>query len=80
MDGCNQLMLKCRDDYIALAQRARPQVATDAGYTQTDGRKAINHNNNLIMFHPEKPIYEDHFGAGLDFRRFRANKGDFIYI
>lgn len=28
--------------------------------------KGINRINNNLMFHPNKPIYKDHFGAGLD--------------
>ncbi|WP_420400160.1 DUF2461 domain-containing protein [Flagellimonas sp.] len=35
-------------------------------YYPTPGKKGINRINNNLMFHPHKPIYKDHFGAGLD--------------
>lgn len=40
--------------------------AIDADYFETPGKKAINRINNNLMFAPHKPIYKDHFGAGLD--------------
>lgn len=38
----------------------------DENYYNTPGKKAINRINNNLMFHPQKPVYKDHFGAGLD--------------
>lgn len=38
----------------------------DKHYYRTPGKKGINRINNNLMFHPHKPIYKDHFGAGLD--------------
>ncbi|MEM9648731.1 MAG: DUF2461 domain-containing protein [Bacteroidota bacterium] len=38
----------------------------DEEYYPTPGKKGINRINNNLMFHPHKPIYKDHFGAGLD--------------
>ncbi len=38
----------------------------DQDYYPTPGKKGINRINNNLMFHPHKPIYKDHFGAGLD--------------
>ena len=35
-------------------------------YYPTPGKKGINRINNNLMFHPHKPVYKDHFGAGLD--------------
>lgn len=35
-------------------------------YYPTPGKKGINRINNNLMFHPNKPVYKDHFGAGLD--------------
>lgn len=35
-------------------------------YYPTSGKKGINRINNNLMFHPNKPVYKDHFGAGLD--------------
>ena len=38
----------------------------DKNYYPTPGKKGINRINNNLMFHPHKPVYKDHFGAGLD--------------
>ena len=38
----------------------------DPDYYDTPGTKAINRINNNLMFHPNRPVYKDHFGAGLD--------------
>ncbi|WP_188462952.1 TIGR02453 family protein [Marivirga lumbricoides] len=35
-------------------------------YHDTPGKKAINRINNNLVFHPNKPTYKDHFGAGMD--------------
>jgi len=38
----------------------------DNDYFDTPGKKAMNRINNNLMFHPNKPVYKDHFAAGLD--------------
>jgi uncharacterized protein (TIGR02453 family) len=38
----------------------------DPGYYPTPGRAGINRINNNLLFHPNRPVYKDHFGAGLD--------------
>jgi len=38
----------------------------DPTYFDTPGKKGINRINNNLMFYPSKPVYKDHFGAGLD--------------
>lgn len=38
----------------------------DPLYYDTPGKKGINRINNNLMFYPNKPVYKDHFGAGLD--------------
>lgn len=43
-------------------------------YYDTPGKKGINRINNNLMFHPNRPVYKDHFGAGLDKK---PNTGDF---
>ena len=40
--------------------------AEDPDYYPTPGRIGINRINNNLMFHPDRPVYKDHFGAGLD--------------
>ncbi|RFN59466.1 DUF2461 domain-containing protein [Marixanthomonas ophiurae] len=64
-----------RDSYIDwLNEMDIKLAAIDADYTPTTGKKAINRINNNLMFHPNKPIYKDHFGAGLDQE---SKQGDF---
>lgn len=36
----------------------------DPRIVQPTARKSINRINNNLMFHPERPIYKDHFGVG----------------
>ena len=56
-----------RDTFIGWLDQMNDKLAKiDPNYTQTSGRKSINRINNNLMFHPDKPIYKDHFGAGLD--------------
>lgn len=64
-----------RDAYIDWLNDMDIQLAAiDPDYTPTSGKKAINRINNNLMFHPNKPIYKDHFGAGLDQE---SKQGDF---
>lgn len=64
-----------RDSYINwLNEMDIKLAAIDPDYTPTSGKKAINRINNNLMFHPNKPIYKDHFGAGLDQE---SQQGDF---
>lgn len=46
----------------------------DSEYFDTPGKKGINRINNNLMFAPHKPVYKDHFAAGLDQR---TKQGDF---
>ncbi len=64
-----------RDSYIEWLDEMNIKLAEiDANYYNTPGKKAINRINNNLMFHPNKPIYKDHFGAGLDQK---SKQGDF---
>ena len=38
----------------------------DPEYYPTPGKTGINRINNNLLFHPDRPVYKDHFGAGLD--------------
>jgi len=56
-----------RDWYITWLEKMSGRLTEiDQDYTPTTGKKAINRINNNLMFHPNKPVYKDHFGAGLD--------------
>ncbi len=56
-----------RDSLIAWLDQMNMKLAQiDPDYYDTPGKKAINRINNNLMFHPNRPVYKDHFGAGLD--------------
>ena len=75
MDANRKWYKEVRDDYISWLDEMNAILAEiDAEYYDTPGRKGINRINNNLMFHPNKPIYKDHFGAGLDKR---PGTGDF---
>ncbi len=64
-----------RDFYIDWLDGLNDKLASvDDEYFDTPGKKAINRINNNLMFHPNRPVYKDHFGAGLDQR---SKQGDF---
>ena len=64
-----------RDFYIGWLNELDIKLAKiDPDYSPTTGKQAINRINNNLLFHPDKPVYKDHFGAGLDKEK---GKGDF---
>ena len=75
MDANRKEYFRVRDFYIDWLDSLNNQLAKiDEDYFDTPGKKAINRINNNLFFHPNKPIYKDHFGAGLDQR---SKQGDF---
>ncbi|WP_281540598.1 DUF2461 domain-containing protein [Maribacter aestuarii] len=67
MDENRKRYHEVRDWYISWLNEMDAKLAqVDKDYYATPGKKAINRINNNLMFHPEKPTYKDHFGAGLD--------------
>lgn len=75
MDANRKRYHQVRDMYIAWLEDLNTALITvDGEYYDTPGRKGINRINNNLMFHPNKPTYKDHFGAGLDKR---PNTADF---
>lgn len=75
MDANRKRYQEVRDWYISWLNEMDVLLGqVDSGYFATTGKKAINRINNNLMYHPEKPIYKDHFGAGLDKA---PNTGDF---
>ncbi|GAA4315825.1 DUF2461 domain-containing protein [Pontixanthobacter gangjinensis] len=64
-----------RDFYINWLNELDIRLAKiDPDYSPTTGKQAINRINNNLLYHPNKPVYKDHFGAGLDKEK---GKGDF---
>ncbi len=75
MDKHRKRYKAVRDSYIKWLDKMDHTLAgIDDEYYATPGKKGINRINNNLMFHPNKPIYKDHFGAGLDKA---PNTGDF---
>ncbi|RZS92255.1 DUF2461 domain-containing protein [Aquimarina brevivitae] len=75
MDAHRKRYHQIRDDYIKWLDMINQRLLQiDSDYYDTPGKKAINRINNNLLYHPNKPIYKDHFGAGLDQR---SKQGDF---
>jgi uncharacterized protein (TIGR02453 family) len=56
-----------RDEYIAFLEDVSKSLESlYPSYHPTTGKQAINRINNNKVFHPDRPTYKDHFGAGLD--------------
>ncbi|MBP2832422.1 DUF2461 domain-containing protein [Aquimarina sp. U1-2] len=75
MDTHRKKYHEVRDWYIDWLDKMNAQLSEiDAEYHDTPGKKAINRINNNLLYHPNKPTYKDHFGAGLDQK---SKQGDF---
>lgn len=67
MDANRKWYVQIRNSVIQWLDELDYMMAEiDEGYYSTPGKKGINRINNNLMFQPHKPIYKDHFGAGLD--------------
>lgn len=75
MDNNRKKYQTIRKSFIEWLDNLDTKLASiDANYYPTPGKKGINRINNNLLFHPNKPIYKDHFGAGLDQR---TKQGDY---
>jgi uncharacterized protein (TIGR02453 family) len=75
MDLHRKEYYQVRDFFIDWLDKMNDRLAAiDDMYFYTPGKKAINRINNNLLYHPNKPTYKDHFGAGLDQR---SKQGDF---
>lgn len=75
MDAHRKEYHEVRDFFVDWLDRMNDTLAAlDDNYFDTPGKKAINRINNNLLYHPHKPVYKDHFGAGLDQR---SKQGDF---
>lgn len=67
MDANRKEYTRVRDFFISWLDSMNLELAkTDPDYYDTPGKKAINRINNNLLYHPNRPVYKDHFGAGLD--------------
>ncbi len=75
MDANRKRYQTTRNSFIAWLDELDSKLAAiDTDYFPTSGKKGINRINNNLLFHPTKPVYKDHFAAGLDQR---SKQGDF---
>ncbi|PKV49604.1 uncharacterized protein (TIGR02453 family) [Aquimarina sp. MAR_2010_214] len=75
MDANRKQYQTIRKSFIQWLDELDAKLATiDPNYYPTSGKKGINRINNNLLFHPNKPVYKDHFAAGLDQR---TKQGDF---
>jgi len=67
MDAHRKEYHAVRDFFISWLDVMNQRLASvDPDYFDTPGKKAINRINNNLLYHPNRPVYKDHFGAGLD--------------
>ena len=67
MDANRAWYTRVRNSYIRWLDNLNEKlIDLDPDYYDTPGKKGINRINNNLMFHPNKPVYKDHFGAGVD--------------
>jgi uncharacterized protein (TIGR02453 family) len=67
MDANRKEYHQVRDFFIVWLDNINNEMAKiDDHYFHTPGKKAINRINNNLMFHPNRPVYKDHFSGGLD--------------
>jgi len=77
MDANRKWYKEVRDEFIVWLDRINSQLTEiDDAYFDTPGKKGINRINNNLMFHPNKPIYKDHFAAGFD----KRTKAEDFYV
>lgn len=67
MDAHRKEYKKVRAFFVSWLDELNEKLSqVDPLYFNTPGKKGINRINNNLMFSPNKPVYKDHFGAGLD--------------
>jgi uncharacterized protein (TIGR02453 family) len=67
MDANRKWYKEVRNEFIGWLDSMNTRLSVlDDEYYDTPGKKGINRINNNLMFHPNKPVYKDHFGAGFD--------------
>jgi len=56
-----------RDFVIDWANNLMAKIGkADPDFKAVTGKKAISRINNNLMFHPDKPVYKDHFGVEMN--------------
>jgi uncharacterized protein (TIGR02453 family) len=69
MDENRKRYHSIRDEYLKWLMNLDVELSEiDSDYYPTPKKKILNRINNNLLYHPNKPTYKDHFGAGLDKR------------
>lgn len=67
MDDNRKRYHTIRGEYLKWLMQLDVELSEiDSDYYPTPKKKILNRINNNLLYHPNKPIYKDHFGAGLD--------------
>lgn len=67
LDAHRNRYLELRREFIRWLEALDLRLAeVDPEYYPTRAAKAMNRINNNLKFHPDRPVYKDHFAAGLD--------------
>lgn len=67
MDENRKRYEKNRDFVIEWANEVMVKIGkADSDFKPVTGKKAISRINNNLMFHPDKPVYKDHFGVEIN--------------
>lgn len=75
MDEHRKRYHEIRDAYLKWLMQLDVELSEiDPDYYPTPKKKILNRINNNLLYHPNKPVYKDNFGAGLDKR---PNTSDF---
>jgi len=75
MDANRKRYNTIRNEYLSWLVNLDMELAEiDPDYYPTPRKKILNRINNNLLYHPNKPVYKDNFGAGLDKR---PNTSDF---
>lgn len=67
MDENRKRYEEARDFIIDWANNTMAKIAeADKQFKPITGKKAINRINNNLLYHPDKPVYKDHFGVEMN--------------
>ncbi len=68
-----------RDSFISWLDHLDAELQRiDPEYVPTPGKSAVHRINNNLMFHPDKPVYKDHFGTTMD--RMKRKSDFYIHL